>query len=259
MLEAEKSWEFATRAIHVGQQPDAATGSVVVPIYQTSTFVQEDIGVHKGYEYSRLGNPTRAALEKCLASLEEGGFGLTFASGLAAETAVVGLLKPGDHMVATQDIYGGTYRLFQTVLTDLGISVSFVDATSLDNVESAMRPETKMVWLESPTNPLLKLADIASVAKIAHAKRALLIVDNTFMSPFFQRPLALGADIVVHSTTKYLGGHSDVVGGAVVTSSEESYRRLLLLQTTCGAIPGPFDCWLVLRGLKTLSVPPMGA
>ena len=245
---------FSTRAIHAGQPPDPATGAVTVPIYQTSTFAQEAVGKHRGYEYARTGNPTRAALEECIAALEGGSHGLAFASGMAAESAVMQLLRPGDHTVAMDDLYGGTYRLFRRVLEPLGLTFAFVDGTDLAAVERAITDRTRMVWVESPTNPLLKLIDIKAVADLAHARRAILVVDNTFMSPFFQRPLALGADIVVHSATKYLGGHSDLIGGTVVLNHEDIFERLTFLQNAVGGVPGPMDAWLVLRGLKTLAV-----
>jgi cystathionine gamma-lyase len=245
---------FSTRAIHAGQPPDPATGAVTVPIYQTSTFAQEAVGKHRGYEYARTGNPTRAALEQCIAALEGGAHGLAFASGMAAESAVMQLLKPGDHTVSTDDLYGGTYRLFRRVLEPMGLSFSFVDGTDLTALERAITDHTRMVWVESPTNPLLKLIDLAAVAKLAHQHRALLVVDNTFMSPYFQRPLSLGADIVVHSATKYLGGHSDLIGGTVVLDNGELLERLAFIQNAVGGVPGPMDAWLVLRGLKTLAV-----
>lgn len=246
--------EFSTRAIHVGQEADPTTGATIVPIYQTSTYTQEAIGQHKGYEYSRTHNPTRTALESCLASLENGKYGLAYASGCAATTNVMSLLKAGDHVVASDDLYGGTYRLFQKVLTNFGLEFTFVDMTNKDAVLEAIKPNTKMMWIETPTNPLLKLCDIAMIAEIAKSKNVLLAVDNTFMSPYFQKPLDLGADLVVHSTTKYIGGHSDVVGGAVITSNDELLAKLRFNQNSMGAIPGPFDCWLTLRGLKTLSL-----
>jgi cystathionine gamma-lyase len=245
---------FSTRAIHAGQQPDPATGAVVVPIYQTSTFAQDAVGKHRGYEYSRTGNPTRAALETCIAALEGGAHGLAFASGMAAEAAVMQLLKPGDHTVAVDDLYGGSYRLFRRVLEPMGLSFSFVDGSDLAAVEKALTDQTRMLWMESPTNPLLKLVDIEAVSKLAHARQALLVVDNTFMSPYFQRPLSLGADIVVHSATKYLGGHSDVIGGTLVVSRDDLFERLAFLQNAVGGVPGPMDAWLVLRGIKTLAI-----
>ena len=245
---------FSTRAIHAGQEPDAETGAVVVPIYQTSTYAQAAVGEHKGYEYSRTGNPTRSALERCIASLEGGRHGLAFASGMAAESAIMGLLKPGDHTIAVDDLYGGTYRLFRRVLEPLGLTFSFVDGSDLNAVEAAFTQRTRMVWLESPTNPLLKLVDISAVSRLAHQRDAMVVVDNTFMSPYLQRPLGLGADIVVHSATKYLGGHSDVIAGVLVVERDELRERLAFIQNAVGAVPGPLDCWLVLRGLKTLAV-----
>lgn len=245
---------FATRAIHVGQAPDPATGAVIVPIYQTSTYAQEAVGVHKGYEYSRTGNPTRAALETCLASLESGRFGLAFASGMAAEDTLLHLLDAGDHVIVTDDAYGGTFRLFHRVLERVGLRFTFVDATRLENVESAFEERTRMVWLESPTNPLMKLIDIAGVSELAGGRGAIVVVDNTFASPYCQRPLELGAHVVHHSATKYLGGHSDVIGGALVTREPELYERLHFLQNAVGGVPGPFDSWLLLRGLKTLEL-----
>lgn len=246
--------EFSTKAIHVGQEADPTTGATIVPIYQTSTYTQEAIGQHKGYEYSRTHNPTRTALESCLASLENGKYGLAYASGCAATTNVMSLLKAGDHVVASDDLYGGTYRLFQKVLTNFGLEFTFVDMTNKEAIENAIKPNTKMMWIETPTNPLLKLCDIAMIAEITKSKGLLLAVDNTFMSPYFQKPLDLGADLVVHSTTKYIGGHSDVVGGAVITSNDELLAKLRFNQNSMGAIPGPFDCWLTLRGLKTLAL-----
>jgi len=245
---------FETRAIHDGQEPDAAYGAVVTPIYQTSTFAQSAPAEHKGYEYARTSNPTRTALENCVASLEEGTYGLAFASGMAAITTVAYLLNPNDHVLLPDDVYGGTYRLFVRVLQRYGIESSFVDMADLTRVESALTPRTRMVLVETPTNPYLKILDIARIAELAHGRDALVVVDNTFASPYFQRPLGLGADIVVHSTTKYLGGHSDVVGGAVVASSKEVYETLKFHQNSAGAVPGPFDCWLVLRGIRTLAV-----
>jgi cystathionine beta-lyase/cystathionine gamma-synthase len=245
---------FATRAIHAGQAPDPATGAVIVPIYQTSTFAQEAVGKHRGYEYARTGNPTRAALEQCIAALEGGRHGLAFASGMAAETVIMQLLKPGDHTVAVDDLYGGTYRLFRRVLEPMGLTFAFVDGSDQSAVERALTPQTRLVWLESPTNPLLKLVDIEAVSALAHRRQALVVVDNTFMSPYFQRPLSLGADIVVHSATKYLGGHSDLIGGTLVVNRDDLYEQLAFLQNAIGGVPGPMDAWLVLRGLKTLAV-----
>ena len=245
---------FDTSAIHEGQEPDPAYGAVVTPIYQTSTFAQSAPAEHKGYEYARTSNPTRTALENCVASLEEGTYGLAFASGMAAITTVAYLLNPNDHVLLPDDVYGGTYRLFVRVLQRYGIESSFVDMADLTRVEAALTPRTRMVLVETPTNPYLKILDIARIAELAHGRDALVVVDNTFASPYFQRPLGLGADIVVHSTTKYLGGHSDVVGGAVVTSSKEISETLKFHQNSAGAVPGPFDCWLVLRGIRTLAV-----
>ena len=253
-MSSEGTPGFATRAIHAGQEPDASTGAVVVPIYQTSTFAQDALGKHRGYEYSRTGNPTRAALEQCIAALEGGAHGLAFASGMAAEATVMQLLKPGDHTLAVDDLYGGSYRLFRRVLEPMGLTFSFVDGSDLTAVERAMTDRTRMVWIESPTNPLLKLVDINAVSKLAHSRQALLVADNTFMSPYFQRPLSLGADIVVHSATKYLGGHSDVIGGTLVVNRDDLFERLAFLQNAVGGVPGPMDAWLVLRGLKTLAI-----
>ncbi len=247
--------KFQTKAIHVGQEPDSATGATIVPIYQTYTYTQDGIGrMHKGYEYSRTHNPTRTALETCIASLEDGKYGLAYASGCAATTNVMSLLKAGDHVVASDDLYGGTYRLFEKVLTNFGLTFSFVDMNDESKVRNAIKDNTKMIWIETPTNPLLKLCDIAFISKIAKEKNIITVVDNTFMSPYFQKPLNLGADIVVHSTTKYIGGHSDVVGGAVITSNDEFFTKLKFNQNSMGAIPGPFDCWLTLRGMKTLAL-----
>lgn len=245
---------FSTKAIHVGQEADTATGATIVPIYQTATFTQESIGVTKGYDYSRSDNPTRAAFEKAVAAVENGNFGLAFASGLAAETAVLSILKPGDNIVAADDLYGGTYRLFTKVLANQGITTTFTDGTNPAVIESAITKNTKLIWVESPTNPLLKLSDIQSIANIAKSKGILLVVDNTFATPYFQKPLDLGADIVVHSTTKYINGHSDVVGGAVIVNNAELFERIKFYQNAAGAILGPFDSWLTLRGLKTLAV-----
>jgi cystathionine beta-lyase/cystathionine gamma-synthase len=246
---------FATRAIHAGQDPDPATGAVITPIYQTSTFAQEAVGVNKGYDYARSGNPTRTALETALAALEGATHGIAFASGLAAETTVaLALLKSGDHVICGDDVYGGTYRLFKRVLEDKGISTSFVNTAEPVHVSDALRPNTRLVWIETPTNPLLKIADIAALSAIARSAGALTLVDNTFASPACQLPLALGADLVLHSTTKYLGGHSDVVGGALLTSNDDLAARLRFVQNAAGAVPGPFDSWLVLRGIKTLAL-----
>ena len=245
-----------TLAIHAGQRPDPTTGAVMTPIYQTSTYVQDGVGRHKGYEYARTGNPTRAALEACLADLEGGRFGLCFSSGMAAIDTLLRLVRPGEHVLAGDDVYGGTYRLFVHVLAEYGIQFDFVDMSDLDTIRAGLRPNTRLVWLETPTNPLMKIADLAALSEIAHANpsivKTLVAVDNTFASPAIQQPLQLGADFVVHSTTKYLGGHSDVVGGALVTSDEAAYERLKFLQNAVGAVPGPMDCFLTLRGIKTL-------
>jgi cystathionine gamma-synthase/cystathionine gamma-lyase len=246
--------KFETKAIHDGQQPDPLTGAVVVPVYQTSTYQQEAIGKHKGYEYSRTGNPTRAALENSIASIEGGKYGLAFASGVAATDAVINLLKKGDHVVIGDDVYGGTYRLFERVFKKWGLATTYAGVDSVENFRRAIRRNTKMLWIETPTNPLLKIIDISAVAKISKKAGVILAVDNTFASPYFQRPLELGADIVVHSTTKYLAGHSDIIGGTVVTSNKKIYQNMKFYQNAAGAVPGPWDCWLVLRGIKTLAV-----
>ena len=251
---AKQSEGFATRAIHVGQGADPATGATVVPIYATSTYTQAAPGQHKGYEYSRTGNPTRAALETCLASLEEGERGLAFASGLAATTAVFqALLKPGDEVAASADLYGGTFRLLERVFKPWGLIARYTDDPSPAGFSKIISPATKMVWIETPTNPLLQIVDIAAIAELSHKVKAPLAVDNTFASPYLQRPLTLGADIVVHSTTKYLGGHSDVVGGAVI-GSKDLLQQVAFFQNAAGGVPGPFDAWLTLRGIKTLAV-----
>jgi cystathionine beta-lyase/cystathionine gamma-synthase len=244
--------DFETRAIHVGQEPDPATGAVIVPIYQTSTYVQEAVGVLKGYDYSRSGNPTRTALETCLASLEGAGSGLAFSSGMGAITTVLHLLSPGDRVVSVNDVYGGTYRLFTKVYEPKGFTFAFVPPAS--DLREAVDERTRLVWVESPTNPLLNVVDLRAAAEAAHAAGALLVVDNTFATPYLQRPLELGADIVVHSTTKYLGGHSDVVGGFAAMRDPAVAERLAFLQNALGAVPGPLDAWLVLRGLKTLAL-----
>lgn len=245
---------FSTKAIHVGQEADKSTGATIVPIYQTSTYTQEEIDKHKGYEYTRTGNPTRTALEECLASLENGKYGLAFSSGLSASTAVLSILRPGDHIIASDDLYGGTYRLFEKIFAPLGITASYVDSSNIGNFKSEIKPSTKLIWLETPTNPLLKLADISEISKLAKENNVLTVVDNTFATPYFQQPLELGADIVVHSTTKYIGGHSDVVGGAIVLNNSEVYENIKFYQNAAGGIPGPFDSWLTLRGLKTLAI-----
>ncbi|MEU0467952.1 cystathionine gamma-synthase [Amycolatopsis sp. NPDC006131] len=248
---------FETRAIHAGQEPDPRTGAVIVPIYQTSTYAQDGVGgTREGdYEYSRTANPTRTALEQALASLEGARHGLAFASGMAATDAVLRtVLRPGDHLVLGNDAYGGTFRLIDKVLKLWGVEYGVADLSNPDEVRAAVRPETKLIWCETPSNPLLGIADLAVLAEIAHGAGARLVVDNTFATPYLQTPLALGADIVVHSTTKYLGGHSDVVGGAVLTDEDELRDQLFFLRNSAGAVPGPFDAWLTLRGLKTLAV-----
>ncbi len=243
--------DFETRAIHEGQEPDPATGAVTVPIYQTSTYVQEAVGEHKGYDYSRSGNPTRRALEICLASLESAEYGFAFSSGMGATTTIMHLVSPGDRIVAVNDVYGGTYRLASKVYVPKGYDFDFVPH---DEVAAAIDDRTRLVWIETPTNPLLNIVDISAVAAAAKAAGAVVVVDNTFATPYLQRPLELGADIVVHSTTKYVGGHSDLVSGFACTSDPTIAERLAFLQNSLGAVPGPFDTWLVLRGLKTLAL-----
>jgi len=244
---------FATRAIHCGQEPDPLTGAVTVPIYATSTYVQQGIGEHKGYEYSRVSNPTRTRLEENLSALEGGVAARVFASGMAAINAIVSMLKSGDHVVCGNDLYGGTPRLFNNVMTGFGLEFSYVDTSDAGNVERALRKNTRMVYAETPTNPLMRLSDLAVISKICRQKTVLLVVDNTFMSPYFQQPLALGADMVVHSTTKFLNGHSDGLGGVVMCARQEHADKLAFLQKAAGAILSPFECWLILRGVKTLA------
>ncbi|MEL6178383.1 MAG: cystathionine gamma-synthase [Myxococcota bacterium] len=246
--------KFNTRAIHAGQEPDPSTGAIMTPIFQSSTYVQASPGVHKGYEYSRTQNPTRTALEACLASLEGGQHGLAFASGCAATTTLMHLLKAGDHIICMDDLYGGTYRLFTRVMSQMGLEFTFADLSNADALEPLLRPNTRVLWLETPTNPMLKLVDIQALAERAHARDILVVVDNTFMSPYFQQPLSLGADMVVHSTTKFINGHSDVVGGAIITQSDDLSERLHFLQNSIGAVPGPMDAFFVLRGIKTLGL-----
>ena len=253
MATDEKQYGFATQAIHVGQGADPATGATVVPIYATSTYTQEAPGKHKGYEYSRSGNPTRAALESCLAALECGERGLAFASGLAATTAVLSALKPGDEVAAAADLYGGTFRLLERVFKPWGLVSRYTEDPSPAGFAPILSSATKLVWIETPTNPMLQIVDIAAIAKLAHNVGARLAVDNTFASPYLQQPIKLGADLVVHSTTKYLGGHSDVVGGAVIGSGEQM-QPIAFYQNAAGAVAGPFDSWLTLRGIKTLAV-----
>ena len=243
-----------TLAIHAGQEPEGLYGAVTVPIFQTSTYAQEAVGKHKGYDYVRTGNPTRTALETCLAALENGKWGLAFGSGMAATDAIAHLLKAGDHVVLSDDVYGGTYRLYKRMYEQLGVALTPVDMRDPENVRKAMRKRTKLVWIESPSNPTMKVVDIAALSEIAHKGKALAVVDNTFASPYLQNPLAHGADLVLHSTTKYIGGHSDVVGGAIVGDDEALRDRLAFLQNAAGGVPGPLDAWLVLRGAKTLAV-----
>jgi cystathionine beta-lyase/cystathionine gamma-synthase len=260
IMPGKDSLHIETLAIHAGQRPDPSTGAVMTPIYQTSTYVQDGIGQHKGYDYARTDNPTRSALQECLAQLEAGQYALCFSSGMAAIDTLMRLVKPGQHVLAGDDVYGGTYRLFTKVLADYGLQFDFVDMTDLDAVRNGLRPNTRLVWLETPTNPLMKVADLAAIAQIVHEHRSgatahtQLGVDNTFATPVLQQPLTLGADFVVHSTTKYIGGHSDVVGGAIITSDEAAHERLKFLQNSIGAIPGPMDCFLTLRGIKTLAL-----
>jgi cystathionine gamma-lyase len=246
--------KFSTKTIHAGQEADQTSGAIITPIYQTSTYAQSGIGEHKGYEYARTGNPTRTALENCIAALENGQYGLAFSSGMAAESAVLSLLSAGDHIVSCDDLYGGTYRIFERIMGRYNVETSYVTAGNIAEYEKALRPNTKLVWLETPTNPLLSLVDIRAVAEIAHSHNSLLVVDNTFSSPYFQRPLDLDADIVLHSTTKYINGHSDVIGGVVVTNKQEQYEAMKFYQNAAGGVPGPFDAWLTLRGLKTLAL-----
>ena len=245
---------FETRAIHAGQDPDPTTGAVIPPIYQTSTYVQEAVGVHKGFEYSRTDNPTRSALHEVVASLEGGAWALAYASGLAASQNLTYLVGPGDHILLSDDAYGGTYRLIAKVVSRYGVDFSLVDMADLDAVRAAIRPQTRLVWVETPTNPYLKIVDIRGVADLLRGHPAKLVVDNTFASPYLQQPLRHGADFVLHSTTKYLGGHSDVVGGVLVGNDLEAHQSLKFHQNAAGAVPGPMDCWLTLRGIKTLPV-----
>ena len=250
----DRKLHIDTLAIHAGQSPDPATGAVMTPVYLTSTYAQASPGVHKGFEYSRTQNPTRYALQDCLAALEGARHGLAFASGLAATDGVLHLLEAGDHVLASDDVYGGTFRIFDKVFRRHGLSFDYVDMSDARNVERALRPRTRLVWIESPTNPMLKIVDLAEVARLARAHGARTVVDNTFATPYFQRPLEHGVDVVTHSTTKYLNGHSDVIGGAVMTSDGELFERLKFLQNAVGGVPSPMDCFLVLRGLKTLHV-----
>ena len=250
----QRNFGFNTLAIHSGQEADPTTGALITPIYQTSTFVLDELGKNKGYQYARTHNPTRTALEVCLASLEGAKYGIACASGLAAVSIVLDILSAGDHVIVGEDVYGGVYRLFEKVKRKFNIEFSYVNAAKPEEIEAAIKPNTKLVWLETPTNPLLKLADLAAVGKITKKHNLLFAVDNTFATPYFQKPLQFGADIIVHSTTKYLCGHSDVIGGAIVTDSGELYDQLKFYQNAGGAVPGPFDSFLILRGLKTLAL-----
>ena len=250
----EQKEGFGTRAIHAGQEPDPTTGAIMTPIYQTSTYVQESPGKHKGYAYARGKNPTRTALEKCLSSLENAKFGLCFSSGQGAEDAIIKLLRPGDEVIATDDIYGGSYRMFTKIYEHYGIKFRFVDMSDVSNVEKSINDKTKMIWIETPTNPLMRILDIRSLSAAAKKKNAIVVVDNTFASPYLQNPLGLGADIVVHSVTKYISGHSDVVMGFACTNNEKINEELAFIANSCGAVPSPMDSFLVLRGVKTLHV-----
>jgi len=246
--------DFETRAIHEGQEPDPATGAITTPIYLTSTYVQDAVGEHKGYDYSRVANPTRTALQQCLASLESAEYGLAYSSGLGATTTIMHLLNPGDRVVLIADVYGGVYRMTSQVYEPKGYVFDYLPAADFEDLGSHLDERTRLVWIETPSNPMLNIVDIRKAADAAHAAGAILVVDNTFATPFLQRPLELGADIVVHSTTKYLGGHSDVIGGFAATNDPTVAERLTFLQKSLGAVPGPLDCWLVLRGIKTLAV-----
>ncbi|WP_255773028.1 cystathionine gamma-synthase [Tellurirhabdus bombi] len=246
--------KFGTKAIHAGVHPDPTTGAIMTPIYQTSTYVQESPGKHKGYEYARTQNPTRDALQANLAALENGRFGICYASGLGATDAILKLFKPGDEIIASSDLYGGTYRIMVRVFQEFGLKFKFVSLDDPAALEAAITANTKMVWIETPTNPLLRLVDITAIAAITQQKQIMLVVDNTFASPYLQNPLDLGADVVLHSVTKYLGGHSDTVMGAIITNDEDTAKRLTFIQNACGAVPGPQDCFLVLRGVKTLHI-----
>ncbi len=245
---------FSTDAIHAGQIPDPVTGAVITPIYQTSTYAQEELGKNKGYEYGRTHNFTRAALEANIAALEKGKYGIAFSSGLSATHALMSLVKAGDHIIVSNNVYGGTYRLFELIMKDYGLNFSWVDTVKTANIEAAIRPETRMVMIETPTNPMLNITDIKAVAAICRKHNLISVCDNTFMSPYFQNPLVLGCDIVLHSQTKYINGHSDVIGGILLTSSEKIHERLRYIQNAIGAVPSPFDCWLILRSTKTLAV-----
>ncbi len=249
-----KKQGFSTRAIHAGQEPDPTTGAISTPIYQTSTYVQDGVAKHKGYEYARTQNPTRGALEACLASLEDAQYGICFSSGMGAISALMNYFEKGDHVVASDDLYGGTYRIFEKVFRSYGLEFTYVDAANLSNIERAIWPNTKMFFLETPTNPLLKIVDLAGASKLAHRSNIIVAVDNTFATPYWQNPLNFGADVVLHSTSKYLGGHCDVVGGAILTSHDKIYERVKFCQNAVGSVPGPMDAFLVLRGVKTLAL-----
>lgn len=246
--------EFETKAIHIGQEPDPTTGSIIPPIYQTTTYVLEEIGKDKGFDYTRSSNPTRLALEKNLAALENGKYTVSFSSGMAAISALMNLINPNEHVIVSDDVYGGTYRLFEQVLRKYEFDFTYVDSTNENNVKEAIKDNTKMVWIESPTNPLLKISDIKKIAKITKKHNILLVVDSTFMTPYFFRPLELGADIVIQSTTKYISGHNNIIGGAIITSIKEVYEKMKFIQKAVGAVSSPFDCWLTLLGIKTLAI-----
>jgi cystathionine beta-lyase/cystathionine gamma-synthase len=248
------SLHFEALVVHAGVEADPLTGAVMTPIYQTSTYAQDDIGIHKGYEYSRTDNPTRTALQKAMAILENGQYALAYSSGMAAIDTLLRLLKPGDHVICGDDVYGGTFRLFDKIMSLFGLEFSFVDTTRLEKIEETIQVNTRLIWIETPTNPMLALTDISAVSKVAKQASAWLGVDNTFASPLYQNPLSLGADFVVHSTTKYIGGHSDVVGGVIVLNDQPAYEQLKFLQNAVGAVPGPMDCFLTLRGIKTLAL-----
>jgi cystathionine gamma-lyase len=245
---------FSTDAIHAGQQPDPTTGAVITPIYQTSTYAQEELGKNKGFEYGRTHNLTRAALEANVAALEKGKYGIAFSSGLSATNAILSLVKAGDHLVVSSNVYGGTYRLFELIAKDYGLEFTWTDTTQISNIESSLKANTKIVFIETPTNPMLNLTNIKATADLCKKNKLFCVVDNTFMSPYFQNPLTLGADIVLHSSTKYLNGHSDVIGGILLTNDDKIYARLKYIQNAVGAVPSPFDCWLILRSTKTLAV-----
>lgn len=246
--------EFETKAIHIGQEPDPTTGSIIPPIYQTTTYVLEEIGKDKGFDYTRSSNPNRLALEKNLAALENGKYTVSFSSGMAAISALMNLINPNEHVIVSDDVYGGTYRLFEQVLRKYELDFTYVDSTNENNVKEAIKDNTKMVWIESPTNPLLKISDIKKIAKITKKHNILLVVDSTFMTPYFFRPLELGADIVIQSTTKYISGHNNIIGGAIITSIKEVYEKMKFIQKAVGAVSSPFDCWLTLLGIKTLAI-----